>query len=151
MTTGSHHLDRFIDVADLDACWPFVGARDKDGYGMYRIPGGRMVRAHRHAYVLATGKLIPAEKFVCHTCDNPSCCNRRHLFVGTALDNHTDMVAKGRRGRPLNAKLTPLDVRAIREVYAARGATQGVIARTFGVSQMTVSLVIRRKTWQSVA
>lgn len=149
MTTGSHHLDRFVQVASPTECWPFVGARDKDGYGLYRPPRSRMVRAHRHAFTLANGA-IPDGNMVCHTCDNPACCNAAHLFAGTAADNHNDMVQKGRRGRPC-AVLTEQDVRSIRDVYASGAAFQRELAATYGVSQATISSIIRRETWRTVA
>ena len=33
---------------------------------------------------------------LCHRCDNPPCCNVRHLFIGTRHDNVQDMILKGR-------------------------------------------------------
>jgi hypothetical protein len=40
--------------------------------------------------------LIPPGLLVCHSCDNPPCCNPNHFFLGTALDNNGDAKRKGR-------------------------------------------------------
>jgi hypothetical protein len=80
----------------LWGCWPWMGARERNGYGQL---GNRILRkhlkAHRVAYELAVGP-IPEGFLVCHACDNPPCCNPSHLFVGTGADNTHDMIAKGR-------------------------------------------------------
>ncbi len=76
------------------ACWPWIGARNPGGYGNFGI-GYRTHRASRVAYELTFGP-IPAGMFVCHSCDNPPCCNPEHLFLGTNADNLRDMATKGR-------------------------------------------------------
>jgi hypothetical protein len=76
------------------------------------------------------------------------------LFVGTPLDNAEDMRRKGRAKRNPsgeannNARLTDSDVQAIRERWKAAGKRWGLqttLAREFGVSQMTISLIVRSK------
>lgn len=89
--------ERFWEKVDKsggpDACWPFKGALSH-GYGRLAIPGQTGDIASRVAYRLSVAD--PGALDVLHRCDNPPCCNPAHLFLGTALDNMHDMIAKGR-------------------------------------------------------
>lgn len=77
-----------------DDCWPWRGTRNREHYGRVYC-GKRRVAAHRIAYLLAIGP-VPDGLFVCHACDNPPCCNPRHLWTGDAAANVADRVTKGR-------------------------------------------------------
>lgn len=88
-------------------CWEWSAAKNHAGYGfftMYKKQRGHTNSelAHRASWILHRGQ-IPESRFVCHHCDNPSCVNPDHLFVGSATDNVHDMIDKGRAkliGRP---------------------------------------------------
>jgi hypothetical protein len=62
---------------------------------------GERYSAHRTAFEVANG-IIDPDLLVCHSCDNPPCCNARHHFQGTHGDNARDKWAKGRGFTPFN-------------------------------------------------
>lgn len=131
-------------------CWDWQGSKDPLGYGTCRVQG--IYLAHRLSHLAYKGSLTEG-LMVLHSCDNPSCCNPDHLREGTALENMQDR--KERTGYYTgdqkgssngNAKLNNETVLAI---FNATG-TQKEIAAKYGCSQMTVSLIKRRKLWQHV-
>ncbi len=79
-------------------CWGFRSNHNSRGYPKFKINGTSTI-ASRVAWSLFRGE-IPAGLYVCHTCDNPSCVNPDHLFVGTQQDNMDDCASKGRRRDP---------------------------------------------------
>lgn len=114
--------------------------------------GGKVVYAHRYAYQQEYGE-IPHGLLVCHRCDNPSCVNPKHLFIGTNLDNTRDRVAKGRSKNGAaggemngNAKLTANQVEQIRASIVS-GKNNSEIARLYGVHHATISAIRLGKTW----
>lgn len=134
-----HRLASKLDIRPDQACWNFTGARDKTGYG--RIgngPGKPPLLTHRAAWLVWCGP-IPSGLCVCHTCDNRSCCNPAHLFLGTPSDNMLDMVAKKRHGL---MRVPREDRELIREAYAD-GATQVALAWWYGVRPPAIWKIVK--------
>jgi hypothetical protein len=140
----------------MSDCIEWTGRRHRSGYGQGRIPGDRRLRqAHRLTWEQERGP-IPDGMYVLHRCDNPPCVNVEHLFLGTQFDNMRDAKAKGRGWHPrgeLNPKthLTELQVREIRQRYAAGGISQEKLGVRYGIRQSAVSAIVRGQTWQRVS
>lgn len=148
-TPRSHHDKFWEKVNKSNDCWIWLGHIDKDGYGKFWN-----YLAHRFAWIDSFGE-IPKGKYVCHKCDNPSCVNPSHLFLGTQFDNMKDMITKGRinsRVGELNpkSKLTEKDVRFIHEAYKFNGYNRTDLAKRFGVTKTCISYALAGKSWHNI-
>lgn len=126
---------------DANGCIPWLGYKTSKGYGVFRY-GDAKTTAHRIVWVLKRGDL-PPEILVLHHCDNPSCVNVDHLFLGDPLANTADMVSKGRHawrdGTPWQ-KLNATDGERMRDLRRS-GCTQQEVADWLGVSRPLISLI----------
>lgn len=129
-----------VHVRRADDCWEWCGGMSNEGYGRFKV-GGKLVSAHRFAYEQFYGP-IPADSpnyhgnVVLHKCDNPKCCNPKHLSLGDQKLNVSDMIAKGRRvKRQMTERikqLVPLilsDPRSNREVGRKLGISHNTVRR----------------------
>lgn len=136
-----------------DECWEWMAYKTHQGYGRFTC-NGRVVGAHRLSYLLAYGA-IPTSLQVLHRCDNPSCVNPKHLFVGTNADNVKDKMDKG-RFRPNigehsgRSKLKESDIPIIRELNSI-GISLGKLSKHYGVTKQSIYAIVKRKTWQHVS
>lgn len=153
---------RFYDSIDiygpvlarnLGRCHLWLGARDSHGYGQLRIVDGisrgrgvrgRLVKAHRVAFLLHHGRW--PEPCALHECDGGpiGCVRWEHLVEGTQGRNMADMIARGRAKhgeRHPAAKLTDADVAEIRRMLATGLHLQHDIAALFGVRPNTISRI----------
>jgi|SRR6478736_7968963 len=142
----------FSRIAINDSgCWVWTGAKNEKGYGKIGLPrSSKTARCHRVSYELANGP-VPDGVMVLHRCDNPSCINPEHLFLGTAQDNSIDMATKGRNFVPDNrgeraswSKLTEeqaIDIMT-RRISAAKFAV------LYGVSRSAIFRIWEGKNWR---
>src|SRR5574342_462381 len=124
-------------------CWLWTGAL-VCGYGNFGGGSGKARwcwRAPRFSWTLHRGP-IPDGLFVLHKCDTPACVNPDHLFLGTNADNMADKAAKGRSRGTFPRTIPDAIIAEVRALKAA-GLTQRAIARRLGLSEATVSLVVR--------
>lgn len=98
-TTLAEHFWSRVDRKSDSECWLWTAATCGGRYGYIRIHG-RGVMAHRFAWELANGREIPLDRQINHHCDNASCCNPAHLYLGTQAQNVLDAIDRGRHVNP---------------------------------------------------
>lgn len=140
-----------VKVASPSECWPWQASKTPEGYGYFWY-NKRMGKAHRFAWEITNGA-IPQNMLVCHHCDNPSCVNPSHLFIGTNADNSTDKIQKHRQANTdgennPNHKLSLSDVKTIRRLYIPGVVTLKHLSEQFGVTIAQISYVVKRKSWK---
>ena len=141
-----------VEVLGDDDCWPWLGAKTGSGGYGHMYVNGAMIRAHRLAHILTKGD-IPAGLVILHTCDNPVCCNPRHLSAGTKAENTADMLQKGRAavgGKNGRATITDDTAREILR-RASSGEPRAAIADSLGVSLEIVRNIATRRKWKHVS
>lgn len=159
MATFLERFERKYTPEPNSGCWLWAAGVDPTGYGRFRMNPDPLVAcemAHRAAWLLFNGD-IPGNLLVCHRCDERSCVNPDHLFLGTHADNSQDASRKGRLAhkpdRPYGrlpigechhkAKLTRKQVEEIRaSLLGCRRA-----ARKYGIAPNTVLKIRAYKIW----
>lgn len=158
---------RFWDKVKITGtydCWEWQGAKNTKGYGEFwnTLRDGRHTRAHQVSWILRNGE-IPDGLCICHKCDNPSCVNPAHLFLGTVEENNADTIKKGRRiqGKLLygrdhpqhgsnapHSKLTDKDVLEILHIRDTEKISFAKIGSRFGVSAGLVNNIVHGRKWK---
>lgn len=139
-------VERGIDTRGEDECWPWKKALTRAGYPVIRI-NRKNLYVHRLIYKLRKNQNFDVRLQVLHHCDNPCCCNPKHLFEGTHLDNMEDKFKKGRHSYGEthgNCQLTDTQVEEIKKHYRD-GLPQIDIAVLYKINQSTVSRIINYK------
>jgi len=166
-TITESSVQRFwAKVQKAESCWEWIAARYLSGYGHFAVTKRLHTSAHRFSWTLANGD-VPDGLFVLHTCDNRTCVNPGHLFIGTQQDNMDDMRRKGRgatgdrngarlhperivRGEDCkNARFTEPDVIKMHDMRT-RGFTLDEIARTFGSNFSQIGTILRGGAWSHI-
>ena len=140
---------KHIDIKSPDECWEWVGTKDKNGYGKVTIRP-KTFRSHRLIYEL-TYCPIPTRQCVLHQCDNPSCCNPKHLFLGTPKDNSQDMVHKNRQAGGEdngNCKLTMDQIKEIRNLYSTKKYSHRQLSKIYNVGHTQIGRIVRKENWR---
>ena len=137
---------------DPDSCWDWRASFGTTGYGQIRW-NGTTEKAHRVAWELTHGERPTL--CVLHRCDNRSCCNPTHLFLGTRTDNSDDMYAKHRSAwgeRSSHAKLTLPQILEIRRIFVRGHPELGdkALSARFGCSPRTIRDIVNRHSWRHV-
>lgn len=143
-------ISRFeAKINKTDGCWEWTASCAGKGYGQMKLPKQRKQEySHRLAYLIYKGPILDGH-YVCHTCDNPKCCNPDHLFLGTCKENLQDMKSKNRHlagEKNSMAKLTAEDIEKIKVCIAA-GMSQRQIGKAFGVHQSAISKINIGRRW----
>lgn len=155
ITTKDRFERKVLPWFENNGCQLWVGscnnsARKGSGHGRFYLNGAYPL-AHRVAYGLYVGPIREGMQ-VLHKCDNPRCVNPEHLFLGTQVDNITDMNSKGRavalKGEAHGmAKLNVEIAEKIRQQHAS-GYSSRELARMYGVCKRTIQNVYQNKFWQ---
>lgn len=143
-----------IQVRGENDCWEWTGSRVAGGYGRYK-----KFYTHRLMASNVIGRDV-GDFQVCHSCDNPPCCNPHHLFIGTSRDNTRDALTKGRlvlkpawdavRGENNRlTKLTADDVREIKRRYR-NGEEQLKIARDYPCGNTAINNIVKGRNWAHI-
>ena len=139
-------------VSKTENCWDWTGSKANYGYGQLSI-NGKPVRANRYSWILHNGE-IPTGLMICHKCDNPSCVNPEHLFLGDQTANMQDMISKKRQKiskgcEKSSCKLNETQVKNIRHLYKNPFSARE-LAEKFQISKQNIYDIVNLKAWKHI-
>ncbi len=134
-----------LSTIDSDECqiWPYSLC---EGYGNIRI-SLKKIGVHRLSLMNHEEPPDDGKYFAAHKCGNRACLNPKHLYWATQLENSQDKYLHDTvpfGNKSCHAKLSEQEVW---EVFHATGRPQTAIAKTYGVTQSTVSRIKNKMNW----
>lgn len=97
---------KYVDQsAGVEGCHSWTGSLTEDGYGQFRA-NNKTYKAARWLLGHLGGRPLYQSEMACHHCDNPTCVNPRHLYVGNAFTNMRDERNRHVPGGQYNAAKT---------------------------------------------
>lgn len=159
---GTNWIGRFwdkVNKGDSDECWQWQ-ACTRVGYGALNV-NGKLYGAHRLSFLLEEG-VIPEKSQICHHCDNRSCVNPNHLFLGDSSKNMKDAYKKGKlthidkadpnyaKGEDNNSKLSKSKAKEIKHLKNNSDLTVREIADDFNVSHSVVVDIGNGNLWSHI-
>lgn len=147
---GSRFWDK-VDRRDENECWPWIAkASHVFGYGVINSGRGNTYCSHVVSFAIHNG-YVSDKKWVLHSCDNPKCCNPKHLRMGTREENANDARERGRlkgrtgpKDRSMCAKklTAPLAI----EIFNS-GLSRTEASVKYRISKHSVSNILSGRTW----
>ncbi len=135
-----------------NGCWIWIGNKTQKGYGWTgsysEAKKFKIYRAHRLSYHFYKNE-IPDGMFVLHSCDNPSCINPEHLFLGTHEDNMKDRELKNRTHRGIGEKNSHSKLTKEQAIYIMKNIYKKSayeLSIEFGVCEDTVRNIWHGRT-----
>jgi hypothetical protein len=96
---------RFIAKVDASggpgACHIWTASKTPHGYGHFVVNAATRTYAHRWILGHLRGTPLLRNEYALHKCDNPSCVNPEHLYIGDQAQNMQDCVSRGRLRNPI--------------------------------------------------
>lgn len=135
-------------------CWLWAGRVNKSGYGIGSFHDGKKIQlAHRFSYYLHYND-FDFTKWVLHKCDNPTCVNPEHLYLGDVQQNVRDRDNRGRQKTKRGfehklAKFTPEGVSFIRSLHS-NSMPSRKLAKIFNCSQKAIMNILNFKSYKNV-
>ncbi len=141
-------------------CWLWTLCTFEKGYGAFKYQG-KQWRTHRLAWTLTHGP-IPDGLQVNHHCDNPTCVNPAHLYLGTQKQNCQDAIKRNRaatgdrngthlhpesvvRGeRHHKAKLSDTQRGEVVRRHAKGEVTMAQLGREYGVTRQSIWAIVHQ-------
>lgn len=139
--TDSDRFWKLVATGEIDQCWEWQGAKNKDGYGRFSV-GGKTIPAH--AFALGLSKPRPGNAHCLHSCDNRPCCNPAHLRWGSQKENNDD---RGHRGRTAKGERVGTSVLSDKQREEIQNNWQpfktfSEVAVLYGVSRGTIKRLV---------
>ena len=141
-------MKRYLHQADphwivvSSGCWLWLGALDKDGYGVSWYKG-KWCKAHTHLWLKSGHAPVSRGWVLDHKCRIRRCVNPDHMEPVTHATNVR---------RTSRTKLSEQQVREIRE-KRERGVRVAILAEMFAVCTGTIYYIVgrgKRSGWKPV-